>query len=251
MRAGEILDRGFQVTPAVVRALLPFFLVMGALGALLNTFDEAMHSSTLEFLYYGLRVFEMLLSVYLYLVTIIVADSAWCGRPVDGRAARRRITAGTFGLLLLQWIVISFGTMFFALFLFIPGIVFFLNRFVAPYSVLIEGTGAFEAMRRSKALMTFSPLASFGSFRSPKGRLTGLMLVTFIVSFVPAFLLGGAAGFAGLFTMTAQFILFFAVSFVTVVCNAFANVTYLGFFHDLKLRSDGDDLLLQIAELSR
>lgn len=252
MRVGELLDRSFRVTPDVVRELWFLFLVVASTGAVADTFETSFRAGTwgTKGLYFALRTMEALLAFYLHIVAVYVADDLWHGRTPNGKAARDRASIKMCFRIGGQWLLLTIGTTFFSFFFLLPGIIYFLNRFVAAYVILLEDSGVFAGMRRSKYLMKFAPAARFGSFTSPKARLTGVMIVTFLISVVPAIVLGGIAGFGSFIDTAARLVIFFAGCLLTVICNAYANVTYLGFYYDLRLRAEGDDLFDELRVLS-
>ena len=195
------------------------------------------------------------LSIYVNIGVMYYAQGCWLGLPTTIGSAFSRFRFRILLKSVLCGILIGIGTLFFALFLIIPGIIFLGNRVLAGYEILFYDSPVRKSLKKSKWLMTQK---SWYSTSGPMMRLSGLWVILIIVTWVFAILslvfMGLITG-ASLSTFATQTgitrtITSILTGFVTGLTTIFNSLVMIGFYYDLRVRYEGTDLLAKIDSLA-
>ena len=243
MKVGQILDRSLRLFPRVFYRALIWFVIIALLGTAANLFmlDSILLGMALSFV-------QGILNYVLLLAVTLMAAEWWHGNQVSLSDVRDRISASLVFRLLGLSIWIGVVTMLGFLLLIIPGLVYMLNRILAPYVLVVENCSMEYALKKSKYLMT---RGKWYSFSGPYMRISGLLFIVMIISWFS----GLAAGFsqqlyaqqslAWYVSAAMTFFSFLLVQFFSV----FNYLCLVGFYYDLRARYEGADLLNSIEGL--
>lgn len=243
---GKILDVSFKFLPTMVKQVL-------LLVVLISAFQTIQNSETLILLTGGIGyliavIGSSLGSFYLFVVQAIIASDAWLGKEISFSNAKQRIRVATFFKIIALSLRITVITLLGLLLLVIPGIVYAVNRVLSYYILLIEDCTISEALEKSKFLMT---QGKWYRFDSPVMRITGLWLILIIIAIGGGVLVGAGSAlphFASVSGAIATLVIALGC-LVTNVVTVYNATCFVGFYHDLRARYEGADLLTSIEKL--
>lgn len=283
MRIGEILDRSVKLLPKIL--FRPFVLLTYGLLATVMTMVQIGYSRNPDDpLVLGSFVFASFIVGFFYsyvgVYVSLLASELWHGRAPDRREiAKRSGVKLAIRFLIANWIV-GLVTMMSCLPLFavvivsaalfhglpgplrliviltlaavllVPPIVYWCNRLMAGYILVLEQLAISQSIRRSKKLMTDVPGVRWYSFKSPLMRVSGILLILTVVSFTPG-LFAGVSSFSGFgedrqipFQETSSIVMHFVAQLLSAFAQVFGVISIVGFYYDLRSRSEGYDLEL-------
>ena len=130
----------------------------------------------------------------------------------------------------------------------IPAFIFYINRILAPFIVILENQKGIPALNASKSLMTRSPRFQRGS---PFLRLGGISICIWVISI--AISLSAQATLSMLISANGNVaLLHHAInSLISSFTNTVVTATYIGFYCDLLARYEATDILSNLERLRR
>jgi hypothetical protein len=246
MRIGQLLDRALRFTPGLFQKFIVLFVIQAICVAISQVPEYQVNVAVR-----GVgTLIQIVLGLYLMVAMPLLAAKHWRGERASISAIRKDISI----ILILKtlWLVgrIAIVTGVLAIFFLIPGIIYFVNRILAVYILLMERTSVSDAMKKSKKLMLAEKWYHNGS---PWMRVSGLMFLIMVVS---AFASVPTIGATVLVTQGADMMLglllaaFFIGSFVQLFVQTFGALAYVGFYCDLLARYEATDILSGIETFS-
>lgn len=243
MRIGEILDRSLQLLRKMLpEALYPLLIIAGGNTLVQYGFNHANSMDTVAVSFLALLAIAVVTWLF-YMSCIFLASDFWQNRKTGIREAYSRVTIGLAVRSILLSLRIGAVTFLLLLLLIIPGIVYAVNRLLAYYIFFLEDTTIHESLQRSKFLMT---QGKWYSLSSPLMRVSGLLLITMLISFavgavgeMSALHFGSTAGSA------ASLVVHFVSQFLQGSLYLFNMLVMVGFYYDLRARYEGYGLIAQ------
>lgn len=244
---GAILDRSFSISVKLIdRSLLSTILILTVLWAAFDTF-LVINGIFVPY------VIDNAVFSYLAALTITPAFKLWHGRRPDFETPLETTTQ-IFGRIFLAATIAGLLSMLYAILLIIPGVVYYTNRVLAPYAIAIEGLGVRDALRRSKSLTTNYRRKAWYSYGAPLWRAMGIGLVVVMVILAPVIVLEAALSFLAAGQEELQGLALFAENclayFVVLLGQVLSVVAFLGFYSDLRTRSEALDLRAELQSIS-
>ena len=192
MRIGQIMDRSLRLSKELLPKLIVLYVIMAAMQTAVQILPDMQLGDpfTASILVVGVSILQIIFGFALFLCVTFITAEHWLGNQLSVMDAFRRIS---FGLILrFIWLSIRIGfcMMFFLMLLIVPGIVYFVNRFLSYYVLLLEDTSTGDALRRSKTIMRHNPGKAWYSPSSPAMRLSGLMLILMLLQLIPGAIVG-------------------------------------------------------------
>ncbi len=245
MRIGQLLDRALRLTPGVFQKFIILFVIQALCVAV-----SQMPAYEVNMAIRGVgSLVQMVLSFYLMVAMPLLAARHWKGEKVSLSALRKDISFSlifrVFGLLLRVGLV----TGLLMILLVIPGIIYFVNRILAIYILIIEKTSISDSLKKSKKLMLGEKWYRSGS---PWMRVTGLLLLIMVVSIFASVPTIGATLLIAQGTDVIPLLLLGALflgSFIQLFVQTFGSLAYVGFYNDLLARYEATDILSGIDEI--
>lgn len=237
----QILDRSFRLAPKVFdKLIIPFALLAGLETAqLLPAVAATVHAQGL------MKVAVAVLNVYIALLVMILSANLWRGAQVSIQQVREQITFGFAVRFFLLGVRIVLATILGLLLLVVPGLIYSINRLLAPYIYVLERTTAKEALAKSKRLMQSAPVLFL------TGRLLAILLVMSLVTAAAAAAMIAGTQIAGLSEVSRKIAAL--INFFAFMLSGFGDVIkylcYTGLYFDFLARFEGADLLEQIERL--
>jgi hypothetical protein len=248
MAVGQILDRSLRLTPKLFLKLSPWYAVLAALVSGMTLFSSRKEVYLVVPFFIGV----IGLSFALFFIVILLSREHWFGRVEAGVSdITSEINVGmvfrSFGLFI--WVLVA-GLLWMLLFI-IPGIVYYYNRILSYYILVLEDEGVRASLSKSKWLMT---RGKWYHSSSPIMRITGILLVHMFVNIIfSVFSQGGGAalGMSGDFAgeTVLVFVFVFISTFLSYLTGLFAGISMVGFYYDLCARYEGADLLSSIEQM--
>ena len=286
---GRLLDNSFKITLAVTKKiLLPIYIPLAVINGLFPAFFSpkmyngdklmivimvlaaiilgliALCLSFASYIWIGqiisehwkgnsdITVGQVLKQAYfrklgsLMFVSTIVGLGVAAGPMIGGivgsilAAVLAAATKGSWGLLLFAPCV-CLG--------FIPSFIFYLNRILAPFIVIIEGQKGSQALDTSKSLMNRTPRGQKGSpFRRLAAVSVCIWVITIAIAMSTTWILQPLSG--------SDTILYLFISqslsyLINAVIGTIATATYIGFYQDLLARYEATDILSNLATFKK
>jgi len=235
---GEILDASFQVYRRHFSALATIVLVCNGLPILLQIYGRSGNG-----LHWSLTLVYAILVVVLSLIatgaTVFVVSESYLGRSITAREALARATPFVGPLIVVSLLVGLVAFVGFLL-LVIPGIIAVCGLALSVPALVVEGSSPTDAMGRSWALT-----------RGYRLRMFGLLVLIFLLIFIPYVAVMGAFGVAsamfgstGARGMGAAIILFGTVlaAIVQLLLSPLYQAALVITYYDLRVRKEGFDL---------
>lgn len=260
MGIARLLDRSLRLLPQAFRQVLLWYVILAILKSAVN-FASLEHqigkggdiNASLTVLVIVGTVLSALLEYFFYLaITFLVAD-AWLGREVELGKVVQHISLGRAFRIFYRWIGLSIWVglvTILGLFLFIiPGLIYALNRIMSIYVVILEDSPVSEAIEKSKLLMSQE---KWYSLHGAAMKVTCIAILSFVLSFFPGLMIGGAESLKAGFVVSpllALFLQFFGQLFVYFV-GVFNMICYVGLYYDLCARYEAADLISGIEQLN-
>ncbi len=263
MRIGEILDRALKLLPKIVltRYILVTFLLITTVSTLLQVSQSVANSrGSVRFILintaagFVVSILTTFVTLYLMVLAIKMSSAYWEEKSVNIQELKKTITIGFVVRVFLLWIRVFLVSCLWMILFIIPGIIYWCNRLLAGTILVLENGSISGALERSKKLMTFYPNLHWWSFGTPFMRISGILLLLMILGLMPGILLGPSIfsaiqrGEQLTFTGLSQIILLFVSQLLTTVFQLYGAIAYVGFYYDLKIRSEGYDLELELRE---
>ena len=244
MRVGMILDRSIELLPKIInRTLLLFILLIAVFQTGLQFLYTETQGETL-LLYYPLALIRWVIVSYLHIVFVFLARDAWLAEGISFQSAHKRTSFVLILKLFFLEVMIVLVAGLWAILLLIPGIIYAVNRILAPQAMILENLTMRAALRRSKRLMTAEP---FYALRGPFARASGLTTITIIVALLPTMIVASitnvdATTSAGVAFTGVNAVLLYVSNSVTFICTCFTTTALVGLYFDLRARHEGYDL---------
>lgn len=244
MTVGEIIDRSLRISPKMFKKYLPLFAII----SIFNSFTDTSLPKTYPFVMIALFFIWIPFAIFLYYGIVILSGEMWRGKDLTWREVKSRISFKLVLKVLSLTIRVSFIGGLGLFLLIIPGLIYFLNRSLAFYILIIEDCTVNEAIEKSKRLMTEE---KWYSFSGPYTRITAL----FLVGMLPQFFVGVLIGLSGVenISSTAGHVGSFALLIVAYLFNqfftCFTNVCFVGFYYDLSARYEGIDIVSDLQSI--
>lgn len=234
---GEILDKSFTVLGRVLPHLAIIFVLFAALDAA-STASE-----------YGvvklLGTLSNLLECVVMLSYWFLIGAEWQGRPLSlGQALKKTNVSFILRVLALSlWIGIL--TALYSILLIIPGIVYFLNRYLALVCICFEEVTLTEALERGKFLMSQE---RWYSLNGAKMRYASLILVQLVLAIVLTGVIvlldrAVAAYVSGPARSFIHFVASFVIYLLYQIVYLYGSIAVVGFYFDLRARYEALDLI--------
>lgn len=246
MSFGRILDRALRLTPGV---MLKIIIPLTATGVISLTFGITgqLDQNSKDLLVRSLISCALLpLQWYLLAAVMIIGIDAWQKKDSSLISAAKRLGLSKFMKLAFLYATIAVRSLLYTLLLVIPGIIYSLNRALAPYIFLIEDCSYSEAMSKSKNLMCKE---KWYSLRGPYTKVTAI----FILMYLANVLFAGIALTLTLYLSHTSSIhllgykLLNLIQFLlNVTTSIFVSLCFTGLYYDLSARYEGKDILSDI-----
>ncbi len=247
MKLGELLDRSLRLSPLVFKRLFLLFFIVATLSvvAQLPQFQDS-ETVSMQLLASSSALVSSLMGFYLMLVAVLLSAEYWLGnKEVTREEVKERVTiklaARVFGLT----IVVSFGTLFWLLFLVIPGIIYMLRRVLAFYILIVEDMTVKESIQKSKQIMK---MGKWYKSNSPIFRISVIGLLSMILGMIAAagivggVYIGASSSELGLATFTVVLL----ATLLQQLFGVFTYVAYAGVYFDARARFEGSDILADL-----
>lgn len=243
MTVGRIVDRSLRLTPKLFKSLMVIALVVATLDGI-DFFVEMAFSenATLVIASKVLSIGNRYLSAVLYILMMLFSAKLWVGETPTIANCKEQIRFGRILKGVFLSFYVSLLSFFGAILFIIPGVIFFLNRALAHPVFYLEGQNFSGALERSKFLMKQVPWYKGSSPVARLSLLFGIQIFTtgvaaMAIVLTPFWMKAGGLG------VTIQAISALLGGLVLQFLTMFATLSIVGFYLDLKVRYEGEDLL--------
>ena len=226
-----------------------------------------------------LNLLNWMLLVYASILFIKLSSNIWISNKLNFSKATKDIKISLLFRIIALQLVIVIGALFrasfclfFALFIPIvlmkidiltstilallsisPAIIYWANRLLASYILILENQTIFSSLARSKKLMTTHPGINKLSLRTPLMRVSAILLLNTILAIGAAFMLGISEfeqelGISIVGTMSIAIIIISQLLLMLV--SVIKEIMMVGFYYDLRNRSEALDLHLRLDKIS-
>ncbi len=244
MSIGKIMDRALRLTPVVFGQLFFFYALYSAVTVAMSLpFITNNPGATI-----GVLVLGFIFGVMAYFALMYVSAAYWLGGTMTTSQAISKISGSIILRCLWLFIVTGFIAFLGFLLFIIPGVIYSINRCLAPYILIVEDTSVDEAIKKSKYLMT---RGKWYSLSGPYMRVTAIFIVVFVISLTASGIqIGAAAVLAGSeFASKLSAIINFAAQLLQHFAGTVNCLCYVGLFYDLCARYEGSDLGADLDKL--
>ena len=241
MTIGGIIDRALRISPVLfLHALVPFSVI-----AALTVAAELPSVVAVPGLAVACTILSTIINFFVSITAMKMAGHYWNGERTSFRQATSGISLGFAFRFFCLGIAIGLGMIARLLLLIIPGLVYALNRSLAPYIMLLEDAPISEALRKSKALITKKSFANYM-------RLSAIFFVVLIISVVGSSLQEGVRPALADTIVGRKFaaVVQFAAVLIVLFSQAFNYLCYAGLYFDLTARYEGVDLAQELEGLN-
>jgi len=248
---GGVLDDIFKLFPPALAATWPIAIVASLVISLPSFYmSNKMGGAPEEMLamftrptFWLLYLIAMLLYFVFYGALLARIEAVANERDssfAEALTAALRLAPRIVGSSILYLLAIMVGFIL----LIVPGVIWSVSLMMYLILILVEDSGAAEALSRSRQLVK-------GDWWRTLAILSIAMIVAYLLLFCVQFAIGMAAGLGAGDMMTANLVSTIVTAVLYVVILPFIGATMFSIYFDLKLRKEGDDLSERVASLAK